>query len=90
MSAPIAVDVQKGTWTLVAEGVSYGIIHQITQSLTYVHTWRDFGTAPPTGDPIDEGIRIAARSIPIRSNRKIDVYLATIEEPGKVRVDIAE
>ena len=90
MSAPQIVDVDEGSWTKVASGVTHGIIHQITQDFLYAHTWRKAGDPAPTTNPTVEGIRIAARSIPIESNIKIDVYLAGLEKEGKVRVDVSE
>jgi len=90
MTAPILVDVDQGQWTLVVEGVTHGIIHQIDQDFKYFHTWRFTGEDQPTETPTDEGVRIAARSIEIKSDVKIDVYLAGLDKAGKVRVDVSE
>lgn len=90
MSGPVLVDVPKDQWTLVAKGVSHGFIHQITQSFEYMHTWCPAGSPAPIGEPGVIGMRIAARTIPIESNIRIDIYLSGLEKDGKVRVDTNE
>jgi len=89
MPNPVFANCPKDVWTKVATNVATGIIHQVDLTpYEYLQTYRLTGEAAPTlktdGVPAFENNR---REV-IFATVNIDVYLFSITDAGKVRVDI--
>jgi len=88
MADPVLITCPADTWTLVAEGVTTGIIHRKQTDVVYLQTYRDDGELAPTTR--DEGVQIFINSISeiISAAAKIDVYIYAVGKDGRVRVDL--
>ena len=86
MADPVVVACPEGAWTLVALGVTTGVVHILkTDPSAYYQTYRDtLGAAPANLDdavPFDTPLQISAAAA-------IDVYIQPKGKAGSVRVDL--
>lgn len=89
MSNPVFVTCKKNVWKLVASDVVSGQIWKADRKPNvYIHTYRTHGGTAPTLK--DEGMPIFIDGISenISASSGIDVYIMSIEDNGKVRVDL--
>jgi hypothetical protein len=89
MSNPIFIDCPAEKWKKVATGVTTGTIHKWDKSpYGYLHTYRETGGSAPTLK--EEGIPafVGSNTLTIAHTSLIDVYLYSLTDPGRVRVDL--
>lgn len=89
MANPTFIDCLEEVWIKVATNVTTGLIHKVDLSpYGYLQTYRDTGGAAPTlkseGVPAFE----KSRTEEISSVNNIDVYLYSLKDRGRVRVDL--
>ena len=91
MSNPVSIQIPVNVWTLVAEGVTVGMIHkQINEPIKskYLQTYKLAGEAAPTDDD-EAGPLFKTESVArISHSVAIDVYIKAITTAGAVRVDL--
>lgn len=89
MPRPLFIDLPKDQWIKVADAVTGGLISivNINPDLV-VYTYRDAGDVIDIPDGQEEGIPLSRKSITIKNDTPIDVYLYAVAKNGKVRVDI--
>lgn len=90
MADPVLIDIPADTWTLVATGVTSGMVHKKgAMQSTYLQTYRSTGSPAPT--LISEGVEMFLYneiSEEIDASVLIDVYIFVVGSAGRVRVDI--
>ena len=89
MPRPQFIDLAKDQWIKVADAVTGGLISivDINPHLV-VYTYRDAGDVVNLPNGQEEGIPLSRKSITIKNDTPIDVYLYAVERNGKVRVDL--
>lgn len=89
MPNPALVVCPPNSWTLVASGITNGILYEFTPNVCMQQTYREEGCAPPThcndGFPIFEGP--SHKVAYISNSQPIDVYLYACAKEALVRVD---
>lgn len=89
MPSPAFIDCPKDAWTKVATGVVTGQVWRMISTERYLQTYRLTGDAEPTEK--EEGVAAFLDGNDretISSAELIDVYLYSISENGRVRVDL--
>lgn len=85
MSNPVIKTIKKDEWRKIASNVVYCSIHLIDENQNAVFTYRTAGDL--TAIDNDEGIRITNKSVKLKSDLNIDVYVMALNDNGKIRVD---
>lgn len=86
MHAPELIDCPSGVWTLIASGVTEGLVHlKDAGPGGYLQTYRPTNEDPPTEQ--SEGVKIEETTIPIKCSFEIDVYIMALGADGVVRYD---
>jgi len=87
MADPVIISLTKGAIELVTTNQTSGFIHAIGGPSRYVYSYRDTGNAAPT----DKGEFVSFSedgTIGISASAGIDVYVISLGENGKVRIDL--
>lgn len=85
MADPQIENLVADTWTLVAAGVTAGVIH-IKKPGNYLHTYRVSPSVVPAD--LSDAISMESNSIAINAASAIDVYMYSSGASGQVRVDL--
>lgn len=89
MVGPNFVNCPKNVWTLVAAGVTTGTLHKWDKSpYGYLQTYVDAGDSAPTLKADGVAAFVESNIEIIAHTSLIDVYLYSLLDDGRVRVDI--